>query len=458
MKTVFVLAAIVVVAMAAEADYAKMFQDFKVKFGRVYASESENARRFQAFVENMKTAERLQAANPLATFGVNEFSDISAAEFKVRHNADKYYARVANKPGPEPIKTVGLPPSVDWRQKGAVTYVKNQGQCGSCWSFSTTGSIEGQWFLAGNTLTALSEQELVSCDTIDQGCNGGLMDDAFDWLVQYRNGQIVTESSYPYVSGGGNVPSCDLSGKVVGAKIAGHQDIAHDETTMGNWVAKGGPLSIAVDATSWQTYTGGIMTNCQSVQLDHGVLIVGFQGSGSIPYWIIKNSWGASWGESGYIRVQFGTDQCLITKYPTTSIVNGSIGPTPPPGPPGPTPTPPPSGKTFTQKQCTDSACTQGCSSQTFPQNKCLQLEGGGSAIAICQPNDLEMKTYMFSQDCSGFSIPETQPINQCLQDEEGTYFENICPSSITAVGSLSKLKLRLPKHLAQKLHRLRKH
>jgi len=158
MRTLIVLAALVVVAMAATTDYSQMFTEFKAKFGRVYASESEDARRFQVFVENMKTAERLQASNPLATFGVNEFSDVSAAEFKIRHNAEKYYARIANKAGPAPIANVGMPPSQDWRAKGAVTYVKNQGQCGSCWSFSTTGSIEGQWFLAGNTLTALSSR------------------------------------------------------------------------------------------------------------------------------------------------------------------------------------------------------------------------------------------------------------------------------------------------------------
>lgn len=457
MRTLVVLAALVVVAMAAQ-DYAKSFEDFKTKYGRVYASGSENARRYQIFVENMQIAEKLQASNPLATFGVNEFADVSAAEFKVRHNAEKHYARVANKAGPAPVKgVVGLPPSVDWRTKGAVTAVKNQGQCGSCWSFSTTGNIEGQWFLAGNTLVALSEQELVSCDTIDQGCNGGLMDDAFDWLVQNRGGQIVTEASYPYVSGGGNVPACDISGKVVGAAISGHHDIAHDETTMAETLGKIGPVSIAVDATSWQTYTGGIMTNCQSVQLDHGVLIVGFEGSGSIPYWIIKNSWAASWGESGYIRVQFGTDQCLITKYPTSSVVNGSIAPQPPtpPTPPGPNPTPAPGGKTFTQKQCTDSACTQGCQSQTFPQGTCLQLDGGGSAIATCKPDTLEMKVFMFSQDCSGFSIPESNPINQCLQDESGSFFENVCSNF---AGKISTQKLRVPKHVAQKLHRLRKH
>src|SRR5262249_41570226 len=157
---------------------------------------------------------------------------------------------------------------------------------------SSTGSIEGQWFLAGNTLTAVSEQEMVSCDTTDDGCNGGWMDNAWGWLVSARKGQIVTETSYPYVSGNGVVPACDLSGKTVGATINGHEDNTKTETAMATWVYSNGPLSIAVDATSWQTYTAGIMTNCISSQVDHGVLIVGFDDNNNPPYWIIKNSWG----------------------------------------------------------------------------------------------------------------------------------------------------------------------
>jgi hypothetical protein len=133
---------------------------------------------------------------------------------------------------------------IDWRAKGAVTYVKNQGQCGSCWSFSTTGNIEGQWFLAGNTLTPASEEELVSCDTADDGCNGGLMDNAFGWLVNSRGGAIVTEASYQYVSGTGNVPACSIPSGNVAAVISGHNNLPQNEAQMGAWMMTGGPLSI----------------------------------------------------------------------------------------------------------------------------------------------------------------------------------------------------------------------
>lgn len=450
---VALIATVAVAGARSERDYAGMFQKFQKMHGRVYASASETARRFQAFVENMQRAEALAGANPMATFGMNEFADIPASEFKARHNGQKVYAAAAKAAAARaPGADVGssLPESVDWRAKGAVTYVKNQGQCGSCWSFSTTGNIEGQWFLAGNKLVAVSEQQLVSCDTNDDGCNGGLMDNAFNWLLSNTNGRIDTEASYPYVSGGGNVPSCTTSGSF-GAQISSYADIAHDETTMANFLYKRGPVAVAVDATSWQTYTGGIMTNCESQQLDHGVLIVGFEGTGSQPYWIVKNSWGKSWGESGYIRLAFGTNQCLINNYPTSSAVNGSA---PPPGPPSPTnpPTPTPSGATFTQIQCQDAACTVGCQSNTFQQNTCLQLEGGGSATAVCTATALNMNVYMFSQDCSGFSVPESNPINQCVQDESGSYFENQCSGP-----GVSK-KLRIPRAMRAQLNRLRKH
>jgi len=534
-------------------EFLREFTDFKAKFGRKYASEVEEAHRFKIFTENMKEAQRQAAVNPHATFGVNEFADRSKAEFKTRHNAEKAYKelRKAAKQLKEwPIsaeeKLAAQGKSQDWRPKGAVTPVKNQGDCGSCWSFSTTGGIEGQWFLAGNPLTSVSEQELVSCDTIDSGCNGGLMVNAYTWLLNAHNGSIVTEASYPYVSGTGSVPACSMSGTQFGAQISSYQNIAGDENgAMAAFVYSNGPLSIAVYAESWQTYTGGIVTNCPQQQLDHGVLIVGYDDNNNPPYWIIKNSWGPGWGESGYIRVGKGTGQCNIGQYQTSSIVKGS-GPTAPPSPPSPTPapnsppsptggasftqktctdaqcsqctsvsfpqnqcipsgagsysavcatdalivssytssdcsgtatttsnaintcssvfssngeqfteiecgsspsppsptnpvsppppaptpSPTPAGGTFIQEQCQDAACTQGCEQQTFPQNSCLQLSSGGSAIAVCQPSALQLTVYELSSTCTGPSQVVSQPINTCEQSSSGNYFENICSSS----------------------------
>jgi cysteine peptidase B len=352
MMKLLALVAVLAVCAAASAD----FEAFKSKFNRRYESAAEEQKRLRIFTANMKTAAQLQAANPLATFGANDFADMSAAEFKIRHSGEAHFKVLAERRKASPVGNMfsaeqvkAAVSSIDWRAKGAVTYVKNQGQCGSCWSFSTTGSIEGQWFLAGNKLVAVSEQELVSCDTTDDGCNGGLMDNAFAWIVSAQSGNIATEASYPYVSGGGNVPACALP-KTTGANIVGHSDLPQNEDQMATWMTTNGPISIGVDATSWQTYMGGIMTNCISSQVDHGVLAVGFDNTNNPPYWIIKNSWAANWGEDGYIRVQKGTDQCLITSGPCSAKAGSGPVPPSPPTPPTPAssssgnpPPPPPS-------------------------------------------------------------------------------------------------------------------
>lgn len=304
------------------------FAEYKAAFNKVYAHAEEEQMRKMNFNENMKKAAELRQLNPYANFGQNEFSDLSAAEFKRYHNADAHYkahtanlGKIPNIFTKDQIKDTA---AVDWRTKGAVTAVKNQGECGSCWSFSTTGNIEGQWSIAGNGLVSLSEQQLVSCDTVDSGCNGGLMDNAFGWLLNSTKGWIATDASYPYVSGSGNVPSCTTT-STNGAQIISYINLPQDESQMGAWMLTNGPISIAIDATSWQTYTGGILSNCISQQIDHGVLIVGFDDTNVPPYWIIKNSWGASWGESGYIRVVKGTNQCLITTCPCSSVVDASL-------------------------------------------------------------------------------------------------------------------------------------
>jgi len=232
----------------------------------------------------------------------------------------------SNSPPPSPPSSSGgdMPSDtkqVDWRTKGAVTPIKNQGNCGSCWSFSATGNMEGQWMLAGNTLVGLSEEELVQCSssTGNEGCNGGLMDWAFEWVTS--NGGIDSESDYPYTSGGGTTGTCansKLGNKV--AKFSGHTDMPKNENSMATWVYTNGPLAIGVDALTWSSYTGGIVKNCPAGQLDHGVLIVGFNDANSPPYWIVKNSWGTSWGENGYIRLEKGTDQCGLTQAASSAI------------------------------------------------------------------------------------------------------------------------------------------
>ena len=453
-----VIAAVVALSVAgasAEKNHKAMFESFKSTYGKKYETAAEESTRFGHFVENVKTADAMQALNPHANFGITMFSDLSPAEFKVYHNADSYFGKHAAGKG-TPFPREKLPKmkageAIDWRTKGAVTPVKNQGQCGSCWSFSTTGNIEGQWALAGHTLTSLSEQELVSCDTTDSGCNGGLMDNAFNWIVNDHQGKIVTSASYPYVSGQGQVPSCEsVTSKPVGAVISGHHDIPHNEDDMASYCFAHGPVSIGVDATSWQTYQGGIMSNCISKALDHGVLIVGFDDNNSPPYWIIKNSWTATWGEQGYIRVAKGTDQCLLTTAPSSSIV-GNAPPTPP-TPPGPTPpspptpptqpptppspptppTPPtPSGGKYTYYSCSDSGCSN-CKEYTFPDGACIDEEGTTQSFkATCYDLGFRVSMTLFSDSakCAGQGSTQKIDADTCYENQStGGYLKIKCP------------------------------
>jgi C1A family cysteine protease len=213
-----------------------------------------------------------------------------------------------------------LPASVDWVAEGKVTPVKNQGMCGSCWSFSTTGSVEGALAIATGKLTSLSEEDLVQCNNVtDSGCNGGLMDNAFKWIE--KNG-IASESSYPYSSGTGITGICTASKAT--AKITGFTDVAsNDEDALKSAVAKG-PVSIAIEADkgAFQHYKSGVLNSpfCGK-QLDHGVLIVGYGEYdglfGKQQYWKVKNSWGPSWGESGYIRMHMGNNMCGLATQPS---------------------------------------------------------------------------------------------------------------------------------------------
>ena len=437
----------------------EMFNRFKTRYNKRYASHEEEAHRFAVFEQNMVVAKAQRQLNPHARFGVNEFSDRTAAEFKVRHNLDSFLRKRAKVALPVTAdisaeEKAAQPNHVDWRTKGAVTAIKNQGECGSCYTFSTTGNIEGQWFLAGNPLTSLSEQELVSCDDIDDGCGGGFQDDAFIWLLFSHRGNISTEASYPYVSGTGVVPNCDMSNRVVGATIDGYWDIPRDETKMAEYLSVHGPVAVSLDATSFQTYAGGILTSCVNQTIDHAVLLVGYDVTHNPPYWIIKNSWGAGWGENGYIRIQYGNNLCLVASMPTTSTVGKNpTPPSPTPPPPSPTPSPTPSPPTpapptpvpptpapptpsptpanasFIQETCQDPFCSIGCTNLTLPQDSCLQADDGSSATAQCNGDTSITITAYFTNSCSGtVASNNTYATNQCNIDDEFTFIQYICP------------------------------
>jgi len=212
-----------------------------------------------------------------------------------------------------------VPDSVDWVAKGGVTEVKNQARCGSCWTFSATGAMEGAYFVATGKLVSLSEEELVQCDMTDMGCSGGSMEQAFAWVE--KNG-ICSEEAYPYTSGSGVRGNCSHSCEPA-VTLTSYVDVPpNDETALQAAVAKG-PVAIAIEADqmAFQLYRGGVLTNpgC-GTKLDHGVLIVGYGTDGGKDYWKVKNSWGPSWGEKGYIRLnrgQTGPGECGLAMQPT---------------------------------------------------------------------------------------------------------------------------------------------
>ncbi|RQW15005.1 hypothetical protein EHS17_16055, partial [Rhodobacteraceae bacterium CH30] len=188
------------------------------------------------------------------------------------------------------------PEFVDWREKGAVAVVKDQGSCGSCWAFSTTGAVEGINQIVTGDLISVSEQELVDCDTsYNQGCNGGLMDYAFEFII--KNGGIDTEEDYPYTGRDGRCDATRKNAKVV--SIDGYEDVPlNDESALKKAVSNQ-PIAVAIEAggREFQFYTSGIFTGSCGTELDHGVLAVGYGSEGGKDYWIVKNSWGAEWGE-----------------------------------------------------------------------------------------------------------------------------------------------------------------
>ncbi|KJH50321.1 papain family cysteine protease [Dictyocaulus viviparus] len=344
------------------------FVDFMGRHEKVYNSKHDTLKRFRVFKRNLKAIRSWQEKEEgTAVYGITQFSDLTPEEFKkaIRSWQEKeegtavYGITQFSDLTPEEFKKIylpyiwdepivpnrmvdlmaegvhlneTLPESFDWRDHGAVTDVKNQGFCGSCWAFSTTGNIEGQWFLAKKKLVSLSEQELVDCDKVDDGCEGGLPSQAYKEIM--RMGGLETESAYPY---DGRGEECHINRTEFAVYINDSVELPHDEESMKAWLVKKGPISIGdasgerrdngeipladarfvallylvgINANPLQFYRHGISHPwkffCEPYMLNHGVLLVGYGSEKNKPYWIIKNSWGPKWGENGYYRLYRG--------------------------------------------------------------------------------------------------------------------------------------------------------
>lgn len=293
------------------------FDKWVNRFNIIAESETHLEKMFHNWIDNHRFIEETNAKNLSYTLGHNQFSAMSHEEYReyltsspVLFQDKPDYPKGGRGSKGEPWGPL-IPESIDWTKLGAVTPVKDQGQCGSCWSFSTTGALEGAFSIKTGVLQSFSEQQLVDCDNFknggkDHGCKGGLMDNAFSWIS--KNGGLCTESDYPYVSGstkkeGECLTKCSL---VKGSEVKSFVDVEPSNDNAFVTALSKRPLAVAIEADQreFQLYKSGIFTGSCGTKLDHGVLAVGF----SDEYYLVKNSWSTAWGSEGYIKLARGPD------------------------------------------------------------------------------------------------------------------------------------------------------
>ncbi|KAF8097718.1 hypothetical protein N665_0283s0022 [Sinapis alba] len=285
------------------------------RFHRAYSDESQKTNRFEIFKKNLELVERHNMnTNMTYKLDVNQFSDLTDEEFRARYMGLVVPEGMTRDPTSasdnkmsfryENVSDTGE--SMDWRQEGAVTSVKNQGQCGGCWAFSAVAAVEGITKIAKGELISLSEQQLLDCSRdYNRGCGGGIMSKAFEYIID--NQGITSEDNYPYQK---SQQTCSSTHSVA-ATISGYQTVpSNDEQSLLKAVSKQ-PVSVSINGhePAFKQYRGGIFDGDCGTQLSHAVTVVGYGVSEEgIKYWLLKNSWGQTWGENGYMRIKRDVD------------------------------------------------------------------------------------------------------------------------------------------------------
>ena len=309
------------------------FEEWVQRFKYKFLDETHYIKIFTTWSSNDKFIGEINSMNLTYTLGHNQFSGMDNEEYRNYLSLSGPYTKDVVNPVLAVEQTSALPASVNWVKKGGVTSVKDQGQCGSCWSFSTTGALEGAYFVKYGKMDSFSEQQLVDCDNYrnggkDHGCKGGLLDNAFSWIQ--KNGGLCSELEYPYVSGETKTEgTCQTTCTVnKNSAIKGFTDVAPSSDDAMMSALNKQPVSIAIEADQreFQLYKSGVFTGTCGAKLDHGVLVVGYGSLSNQDYYLVKNSWSLSWGDNGYIMLgrgkQYnnGDGQCgllLEGSYPT---------------------------------------------------------------------------------------------------------------------------------------------